>query len=156
MQQRKGYVSGAGIPKAPPPAKKIQPLSSPDWLLLWGKRTPLLVICFWSAVLTLVIIAHLAAPTAAETVVHCYQRFVLNAKLNIPLVPPGPAYADLLGFRICCAMPGGHMECPAGQDLECHVMRDEGPRLACYWMAPRLEGASCSIVYWSVAAAAAK
>lgn len=150
MQQRKGYVHGAGIPKAPPPPLRSLP-RHPDWLALWGRRTPLLVVCFWSAVLTLVLIAHLAVPIAAEAMVHGYQRFVLTAKLNMA-VQGGPAYANLVNFHICCAMAGGHMECPSGQDLECHMMRDEGPRLTCYWMAPRLEGAACTI-YWSAAAA---
>jgi hypothetical protein len=154
MQRHSGLVTpvvvqGAAIPREKKVTAKPKSVTDKDWLF---KRIPLLVICFWSLVLTLVVIAHvIRAPEMEALTVHGYQRFVLSPKLSVALPLAGRTYASLLSYRICCNMVGGHMECPSAHDLECHVMRDEGPRLTCYWMAPRLAGVEC-VIYWVVAA----
>lgn len=150
-------ITGAAIPREKPP--RSAPKRERDWLERWGKRIPWLVVCFWTLVLTLVVISHVmrtsattTTTTAAATTTHGYQRFALITKLNALL--SGLSYDALLSYRVCCNMAGGHMECPSERDAECHVMRDEGPRLVCYWVAPRLEGASC-VLYWVAVASSA-
>ena len=155
MQKRNGLAAAKPVPvlgAAIPRERRLVADEHNELLSLWTttKRIPWLVVCFWTLVLTLALIAHvMRTPEERDLILHGHQRFALKAKLNVPLPLGGRPYAALLSFQICCAMTGGHMECPAPQDVECNVMRDEGPRLECYWVAPRLEGASC-VIYWVV------
>jgi hypothetical protein len=120
-------------------------------------RITWLLTLFWSLVLTLVLIMHVndsssITPTAATR--HGHVAFTLSTKLNMALTELSSFDYDnlLLSYRICCRFPGGHMECPDGREMECHLQRDSPARLACYWVATRLEGAQCTL-YWVAAAA---
>ena len=138
-------IPGAAIPrpKPAPPHAATSLIADPL------RRVPWLVGAFWAAVLTLALISHvMRSPDVPPppNVLHGYQHFTLAAKVNM-LMPSAPPYTSLLSYRVCCQMAGGHMECPDAREAECQVMRDEGPRLACFWVAPRLEGATC-VLYW--------
>jgi hypothetical protein len=120
-------------------------------------RTLGLVVFFWTLVVTMAMCWHLLGANASAKDVSVVRQghmpVTLGAKLNVFIVD-GPPYDTLLTYRVCCRFPGGHMECPSERDAECHVMRDQGPRLTCFWLAPRLEGAEC-VFYWVAAAVGA-
>jgi hypothetical protein len=130
--------------------------SSPIWSrwLINGQRwrVTLLLAIFWLVMLTLALLSHMSASSSSsalrESASIGHQRFMLTDKLNLMLETSAP-YDTFLTYRICCLFPGGHMECPDARELECHLVRDEGPRMSCYWIAPRLINLSCIITHWS-------
>jgi len=122
----------------------------------WWQRTAWLVLVFWTLVLSMVLCYHVvtassSGSSAALEPRHHAMPLTLNGKLNALMFPSTP-WDAILSYRICCRFPGGHMECPDAKEMECHVLRDQGPRISCPWLAPRLEGAKCTL-YWVTAAA---
>lgn len=159
---------GAHLVSSPLPTSSLP--SSPELFVhgAWSRRNARLVLAtffFWTLVLTLMVIHHMAVTTTTITmngaaapgshIRHGLQRFVLEARSNLLLTTALGSvgvFDRLVSYRLCCVMPGGQMECPDARELECHVLRDEGPRLTCYWVAPRLVGAHC-VIYWAEASA---
>ena len=118
----------------------------------WWQRTAWLVLVFWTLVLSMVLCYHVVTASSSSSSSslleprHHAMPVTLSGKLNALMFPSTP-WEAILSYRICCRFPGGHMECPDAKEMECHVLRDQGPRISCPWLAQRLEGIPCTL-YW--------